>query len=117
VVEESGQQQEEKKDEGITQEEAAAQEEAPHEEGVFELVIPRGIATGIVFEAAEKFGLDIDQEVRDEDVPKIVLRGNSKEVIEKAHRFIYEKHKQWIESLEEQRRMRRERILRKLRKK
>ena len=121
MVEESGQQQEEKKDEGITQEEAAAQEEAkeeaPHEEGVFELVIPRGIATGIVFEAAEKFGLDIDQEVRDEDVPKIVLRGDSKEVIEKAHRFIYEKHKQWIESLEEQRRMRRERILRKLRKK
>ena len=117
MVEESGQQQEEKKDEGITQEEAAAQEEAPHEEGVFELVIPRGIATGIVFEAAEKFGLDIDQEIRDEDVPKIVLRGDSREVIEMARKFIYEKHKQWIESLEEQRRMRRERILRKLRKK
>ena len=61
------------------EEERVQQEEIPQEEGIFELVIPRGIATGIVFEA--------------------------------------EKHKQWIESLEEQRRMRRERILRKLRKK
>ena len=99
------------------EEEGVQQEEIPQEEGVFELVIPRGIATGIVFEAAEKFGLDIDQEIRDEDVPKIVLRGDSREVIEIARKFIYEKHKQWIESLEEQRRMRRERILRKLRKK
>ncbi|MCW3135778.1 MAG: hypothetical protein N2V77_02405 [Canidatus Methanoxibalbensis ujae] len=84
-------------------------------EDKYEIVIPRGIATGIVFEAAEKFGLEVDQEVRDEDVPKIVLRGDSPEIMEMAHKFIYEKHKQWIESIEEQRRIRRERIMRKMR--
>jgi len=99
------------------------------EEKKYELRIPRAITTGIIFEAAEKFGLEVDQEKPPEDafdprtdlptkdyVPGIVLRGDSEEELLVAKDYIYKKHEEWISGLEEWRKNRMEQILRKTRK-
>jgi hypothetical protein len=94
------------------------------------LRIPRGIATGIVFEAAEKYGLEVDQDKPPEDafdmvtglpikdyVPQMILRGDSPEILMSAQEYIYQRHEEWVEGVEEWRKMRREQIQRKIRKK
>lgn len=101
------------------------------EERKYELPIPRAIATGIIFEAAEIFGLEVDQEKggredafdiegeglpKGDYVPRIVLRGESQEKLFEARDYIYKKHEEWIESLEERRKMRSEQIMKKVRK-
>ena len=99
------------------------------EEKKYELRIPRGITTGIVFEAAALFELEVDQEEASIDdsfdmatglpikdyVPQIVLRGDSQEKLLAARNYIYKKHEEWIENLEKWREMRREQIRRKIR--
>ncbi|MBE0516552.1 MAG: hypothetical protein IBX41_04055 [Methanophagales archaeon] len=99
------------------------------EDKKYELRIPRGITTGIVFEAAGIFELEVDQEEASVDdafdmttglpikdyVPQIVLRGDSQEKLLAAREFIYKKHEEWIENLEKWREMRREQIRRKIR--
>ncbi len=99
------------------------------EERKYELPIPRAIATGIIFEAAEKFGLEVDQEKPAEDafdvrtdlptrdyVPRIILRGDSRETLLEAEEYIHKKHEEWITGLEERRKRRMEQIQRKFRK-
>ena len=96
----------------------------------YALPIPRAITTGIIFEAAEKFGLEVDQEkassedafdphtgfpVRDY-VPRVILLGDSPEKLLAAKEYIYKKHEEWIAHLEEWRTKRREQILGKYRK-
>ena len=99
------------------------------EEKKYELRIPRGITTGIVFEAARIFELEVDQEEASTDdafdmttglpikdyVPQMVLRGDSQEKLLAAREYIYKKHEEWIENLEKWREMRREQIRRKIR--
>ena len=100
------------------------------EEKKYGLRIPRGIATGIIFEAAERFGLEVDQDKPSEDafdmvtglpvkdyVPETILRGESTEILLIAQEYIYKRHEEWIEGVEEWRKMRREQIQRKIRKK
>jgi hypothetical protein len=41
----------------------------------YALPIPRAITTGIVFEAAEKFGLEVDQEKPPEDASRKIAGG------------------------------------------
>ncbi len=99
------------------------------EEKIYTLPIPRAIATGIIIEAAEKFGLEVDQEEPPEDafdvrtdlpikdyVPRVILRGDSPDKLVAAQEYIYKKHEDWINNLEEWRKMRRERFQRKMRK-
>ncbi|MCK4476753.1 MAG: hypothetical protein KAU16_08515 [Methanophagales archaeon] len=99
------------------------------EEKKYELPIPRAITTGIIFEAAEKFGLEVDQEKPPEDafdprtdlptkdyVPRIILRGDSPETLLAAKEYIQKKHEEWIANLEERRKGRMEQILRKFQK-
>ncbi len=99
------------------------------EEIKYELRIPRAITTGIIFEAAEIFGLEVDQEKPPEDafdprtdlptkdyVPSIVLRGSSKEKLLAAKEYIHKKHEEWITNLEERRKGRMEQIQSKFRK-
>ncbi|RJS83231.1 hypothetical protein CW713_04095 [Methanophagales archaeon] len=99
------------------------------EEKIYELPIPRAITTGIIFEAAEKFGLEVDQEKPPEDafdprtnlpirdyVPRIILRGDSPEKLLAAKEYIYKKHEEWITNLEEWRKRRMEQIQSKFRK-
>ncbi|MDI6885957.1 MAG: hypothetical protein QMD22_06375 [archaeon] len=95
----------------------------------YELRIPRGITTGIVFEAASLFELEVDQEEASVDdafdmttglpikdyVPQMVLRGDSQEKLLAAREYIYKKHEEWIENLEKWREMRREQIRKKIR--
>ncbi len=96
----------------------------------YALPIPRGITTGIVFEAAEKFGLEVTQEeassedafdprtgfpIRDY-VPRMILRGDSPDKLLAAKEYIYKRHEEWISHLEEWRTKRREQILGKYRK-
>ncbi|MHC1624157.1 MAG: hypothetical protein ACXQTR_06165 [Candidatus Methanospirareceae archaeon] len=98
-------------------------------EKIYTLPIPRAITTGIIFEAAEKFGLEVGQEEPPEDafdirtdlpikdyVPRVILRGDSPEKLVAAQEYIYKKHEEWITNLEEWRTMRRERFQRKMRK-
>jgi hypothetical protein len=100
------------------------------EEKKYGLRIPRGIATGIILEAAEIFKLEVDQEKQPEDafdivsglpikdyVPQMILRGGSPEKLIAAQEYIYKKHEEWLEGVEEWRKMRREQIQRKIRKK
>jgi hypothetical protein len=95
----------------------------------YALPIPRAITTGIIFEAAELYGLEVDQEKPPEDafdprtdlptkeyVPRILLWGDSPEKLLEAKDYIYRKHEEWIKGLEEWRKMRREQILKKLQK-
>jgi hypothetical protein len=95
----------------------------------YALPIPRAIATGIIFEAAEKFGLEVDQEKPPEDafdpntdlptkdyVPRIILRGDSPETLLEAKEYIYTKHENWIANLEVRRKGRMEQIYQKFRK-
>ena len=95
----------------------------------YALPIPRAISTGIVFEAAEMFGLEIDQEKPSEDafdprtdlptkdyVPRMILWGDSPEQLLVAKEYIQNKHEDWIGNLEDRRKMRMEQILRKTRK-
>jgi hypothetical protein len=99
------------------------------EEKIYELPIPRAITTGIIFEAAEKFGLEVDQEKPPEDafdpgtdlpikdyVPRIILRGDSPEKLLAAKEYIYKKHEEWITNVEEWRKRRMEQIQSKFRK-
>ena len=98
------------------------------EERKYALPIPRAIATGIIFEAAEKFDLEVDQEKTDDDafdiitglprkdyVPRIILRGDSPEQLYAAREYIYKKHEEWIERIEDSRRMRSEHNIQKIR--
>ncbi len=98
-------------------------------EKIYTLPIPRAIATGIIFEAAEKFELDVSQEKPPEDafdvrtdmpikdyVPRIILQSDSPDKLVAAQEYIYKKHEEWIQGLEEWRAMRRERFQQKLRK-
>lgn len=100
------------------------------EEKKYGLRIPRGIATGIIFEAAERYGLEVDQDKPPEDafdmasglpvkdyVPQMILRGDSPEILMVAQEYIYRRHEEWVEGVEEWRKMRREQIQRKIRKK
>nr|AAU82706.1 hypothetical protein GZ19C7_2 [uncultured archaeon GZfos19C7] len=95
----------------------------------YALPIPRAITTGIVFEAAEKFGLEVDQEKPPEDafdprtdlpvkdyVPRMLLWGDSPEKLLEAKEYIYKKHEEWITNLEGRRKGRMEQIQRKFRK-
>jgi len=95
----------------------------------YALPIPRAITTGIVFEAAEKFGLEVDQEKPPEDafdprtdlpvkdyVPRILLCCDSPEKLLEAKEYIYTKHENWIANLEGRRKGRMEQIQRKFRK-
>ncbi|MCD6456824.1 MAG: hypothetical protein J7K81_08590 [Methanophagales archaeon] len=95
----------------------------------YALPIPRAIATGIVFEAAEKFGLEVDQEKPPEDafdprtdlpikdyVPRMILWGESPEQLMEVKEYIYKKHEKWITNIEELRKNRMEQIRRKFRK-
>jgi len=95
----------------------------------YALPIPRAITTGIVFEAAEKFGLEVDQEKPPEDafdprtdlpvkdyVPRMLLWGDSPEKLLEAKEYIYKKHEKWIANLEGRRKGRMEQIQRKFRK-
>ncbi|MBA5941872.1 MAG: hypothetical protein H0M93_00840 [Methanophagales archaeon] len=99
------------------------------EEKKYALRIPRGIATGIIFEAAEKYELIVEQEKPPEDafdmttgmpvkdyVPQMVLRGDSPENLMAAQEYIYKKHEEWIAGVEEWRKIRHEQIRRKIRK-
>ncbi|MCW3130412.1 MAG: hypothetical protein N2V75_10010 [Methanophagales archaeon] len=99
------------------------------EEKIYELPIPRAITTGIIFEAAEKFGLEVDQEKPPEDafdprtdlpikdyVPRIIIRSDSPEKLLAAKEYIYKKHEEWITNLEEWRKRRMEQIQSKFRK-
>ena len=94
----------------------------------YELRIPRAITTGIIFEAAEKFGLEVDQDKPPEDafdprtdlptkdyVPGMVLRGTSQEKLLAARDYIYKRHEEWIAGLEEWRKRRIEQIQSKVR--
>ena len=95
------------------------------EEKKYALPIPRGVTTGIVFEAAEKFGLQVDQEKANPDdafdphtgfpirdfVPRMILIGDSPEKLLAAKEYIDKKHEEWIEHLEEWRTRRRMQIL------
>jgi hypothetical protein len=98
-------------------------------EKIYTLPIPRAITTGIIFEAAEKFGCEVGQEKPPEDafdvrtdlpikdyVPRIILQSDSPEKLVAAQEYIYKKHEAWIQGLEEWRAMRRERFLKKVRK-
>jgi hypothetical protein len=98
-------------------------------EKIYTLPIPRAITTGIIFEAAEKFGCEVSQEKPPEDawdprsempikdyVPRIVLQSDSPDKLVAAQEYIYKKHEEWIQGLEEWRAMRRERLQKKLRK-
>lgn len=99
------------------------------EEKKYGLRIPRGIATGIVLEAAERFGLEVEQDKPPENafdtagmpvkdyVPQVVLRGDSTEILMAAQEYIYKKHEEWVDGIEDWRKMRREEIQRKIRKK
>ena len=95
----------------------------------YALPIPRAIATGIIFEAAEKFGLEVDQEKPPEDafdprtdlpvkdyVPRIILWGESPEQLMEAKEYIYKKHEKWITNIDAGRKSRMEQIQRKFRK-
>ena len=95
----------------------------------YALPIPRAIATGIIFEAAEKFGLEVDQEKPPDDafdprtdlptkdyVPRIVLWSNSQETLMEAKEYIFKKHEEWINGLEDWRKMRMDKIMKKMRK-
>lgn len=99
------------------------------EDKKYVLPLPRGITTGIVFEAVEKFGLEIDQEEQSEDafdprtdlptkdyVPRMVLRSNSQETLMEAKEYIFKKHEEWINGLEDWRKMRMNKIMKKTRK-
>ena len=99
------------------------------EDEKYVLPIPRGITTGIVFEAVEKFGLEIGQEEQSEDafdprtdlptkdyVPRMVLRSNSQETLMEAKEYIFKKHEEWINGLEDWRKMRMNEIMKKTRK-
>ena len=99
------------------------------EERIYELPIPRAITTGIIFEAAEKFGLEVDQEKPPEDafdpttdlptkdyVPRIILRGDSPEKLLAARDYIYKKHEEWITGVDDWRKRRMEQIRGKYRK-
>ncbi len=99
------------------------------EEKIYELPIPRAITTGIIFEAAEKFGLEVDQEKPPEDafdpktdlpikdyVPRIILRGDSPEKLLAAKEYIYKKHEAWIANIDEWRKRRMRQIQSKFRK-
>jgi len=99
------------------------------EEKRFELRIPRGIAAGIIFEAAAIFELVVDQEDAAGDdafdmatglpikdyVPCMVLRGDSQEKLVAAQQYIYKKHEEWMDNIEKWREMRREQIQKKIR--
>lgn len=98
------------------------------EERKYALRIPRGIATGIVFEAAEKFGLEVDQEKQSDDgydpasglpvreyVPHMIIQGDSPEQLLAAQEYIYKRHEAWIEGIEEWRKRRHEQSHRKIR--
>ena len=100
------------------------------EEKKYGLRIPRGISTGIIFEAAEKFGLELDQDKAPEDafdmvtglpikdyVPQTVIRAESPEILMAAQEYIYKRHDEWVEGVEEWRKLRHEQIQRKIRKK
>ncbi len=95
----------------------------------YALPIPRGMTTGIVFEAAEKFGLEIDQEEAPQDafdsksdmptkeyVPRMILVGDSPETLIVAKEYIAKRHEEWIMNLEEWRRTRNAQIMKKVRK-
>jgi len=95
----------------------------------YALPIPRGMTTGIVFEAAEKFGLEIDQEEAPDDafdsrtdmptkdyVPRMILVCDSPDTLMEAKEYIYTKHEDWISNIDERRKMRQEQILKKVRK-
>ena len=95
----------------------------------YALPIPRAITTGIIFEAAEKFGLEVDQEKPPDDafdprtdlpikdyVPRMLLWGDSPEQLMEAKEYIYKKHEKWIEGVDAWRKSRMEQILRKFRK-
>lgn len=95
----------------------------------YALPIPRGMTTGIVFEAAEKFGLEIDQEDAPDDafdsrtdmptkefVPRMILLCDSPETLMVAKEYIAKKHEEWITNLEEWRKMRNTQIMKKVRK-
>ena len=99
------------------------------EEKIYELPIPRAITTGIIFEAAEKFGLEVDQEKPPEDafdprtnlpirdyVPRIILRGDSPEKLLAAKEYIHKKHEAWIANIDEWRKRRMGQIQSKYRK-
>jgi len=99
------------------------------EEKKYALRIPRAITTGIIFEAAEKFELGVDQEKPPDDafdvrtdlptrdyVPQILLWGDSPEKLLAAKEYIQKKHEEWIMGIEDWRKMRREQIQRKMRK-
>ena len=99
------------------------------EDEKYSLPLPRGITTGIVFEAVEKFGLEIGQEEQSEDafdprtdlptkdyVPRIVLWSNSPETLMEAKEYIFKKHEEWINGLEDWRKMRMNKIMKKMRK-
>ncbi len=95
----------------------------------YALPIPRAIATGIVFEAVEKFGLELDQEKPPDDafdrqsdlptkeyVPRILLWSDSPETLMDAKEYIYTKHEAWISNIDDRRKMRQEQIMKKVRK-
>jgi len=95
----------------------------------YALPIPRAITTGIIFEAAEKFGLEVDQEKPPDDafdprtdlpvkdyVPRMLLWGDSPEQLLEAKEYIYKKHEKWIEGVDAWRKSRMEQIQRKFRK-
>jgi hypothetical protein len=99
------------------------------EEKKYVLPLPRAVTTGIIFEAAEKFGLEVDQERPPEDafdprtdlplkdyVPRIILKGDSPEILMEANEYIIKKHGEWINGLEDWRKMRINKILKKTRK-
>ncbi len=99
------------------------------EEKKYALPIPRGITTGIIFEAAERFGLEVDQEKPPEDafdirtdlpikdyVPRILIWGDSPDTVIAAQEYILKRHEEWIANLEDWRKMRRERFLKKVKK-
>ena len=95
------------------------------EDEKYALPLPRGITTGIVFEAVEKFGLEIGQEEQSDDafdprtdlptkdyVPRMVLWSNSQETLMEAKEYIFKKHEEWINGLEDWRKMRMDKIMR-----
>ena len=95
----------------------------------YALPIPRAITTGIIFEAAEKFGLEVDQEKPPDDafdprtdlpvkdyVPRMLLWGDSPEQLLEAKEYIYKKHEKWIEGVDAWRKSRMEQIYQKFRK-
>jgi len=95
----------------------------------YALPIPRAITTGIVFEAAEKFGLELDQEKPPDDafdrqsdlptkdyVPRMILWGDSPDILMEAKEYIYTKHEEWILNIDEWRKMRNAQIMKKVRK-